>query len=367
LTLNVAVVLPAAIVTVEGTVAALELLLREMMTPPVAAVPLIVTVPVADVPPTTVDGATETETRDGGVTVSPAVRETVPVLAVIVALFCAATAVVLTVKLAPLLPAATVTVAGTVAAALLLDKLTTTPPVPALPLRLTVPLEVAPPATVVGLRLNCDNAGGVSVSVAVCETAPSVALMVAEVCLLTPVVMIANVAELLPAPTVTVLGTTAEVLLLDNVTVTPEGPASPVSVTVPIAPLPPTSEVGLTVTDPRVAGVTARVADSLEVPTFAVIVEAVWLLTGVVVIVNVADAEPVGTVTVAGTELLPVAERLITIPPRADALVRVTVPVAVLPPATEVGETLTLLIVALLASRAHNIPSPPSASSVGPP
>jgi hypothetical protein len=50
-------------------------------------------------------------------------------------------------------PAATVTLPGTVADALLLDKLTAAPPVGAALLSVTVPVEVLPPVTDVGFRL----------------------------------------------------------------------------------------------------------------------------------------------------------------------------------------------------------------------
>jgi hypothetical protein len=50
-----------------------------------------------------------------------------------------------TVNVAELWPARTDTVAGTVAAPMLLDKLTTTPPVPAGLLKVTVPVDGIPP------------------------------------------------------------------------------------------------------------------------------------------------------------------------------------------------------------------------------
>lgn len=72
----------------------------------------------------------------------------------------AATALVLTVKVALLLPPGTVTLAGTLAAALLLERLTSAPPVGAGPLSVTVPVEdCAPPVTLVGLKVSEEAAG----------------------------------------------------------------------------------------------------------------------------------------------------------------------------------------------------------------
>src|SRR6266481_429986 len=63
----------------------------------------------------------------------------------------AVTALVLTVNVALVAPAATVTLEGTVAAAvLLLESATCAPPVGAGPLSVTVPVEEFPPATLLG-------------------------------------------------------------------------------------------------------------------------------------------------------------------------------------------------------------------------
>src|SRR5437899_12551771 len=73
------------------------------------------------------------------------------------------TTLVETVKVAVLAPAATRTLAGTVAAAvLLLERVTVAPPVGAAPLSVTVPVDVLPPMTVVGLRLRLLSAGAVA-------------------------------------------------------------------------------------------------------------------------------------------------------------------------------------------------------------
>jgi hypothetical protein len=66
---------------------------------------------------------------------------------------------VATVKLALVCPAATVTLAGTIAAALLLDNVTTVPPVGAAAVSVTVPVELAPPLTVLGLSATEEGTG----------------------------------------------------------------------------------------------------------------------------------------------------------------------------------------------------------------
>ena len=64
LTVNVALVAPAATVTLDGTLATVVLLLESVTTaPPDGAAPLSVTVPVEEFPPVTLVGFTETEER----------------------------------------------------------------------------------------------------------------------------------------------------------------------------------------------------------------------------------------------------------------------------------------------------------------
>jgi hypothetical protein len=66
-----------------------------------------------------------------------------------------------TVNVALALPAGTVTDAGTVAADVLLFRLTTAPPMSAGPARVTVPVEEVPPTTLAGARLTPVSAGAV--------------------------------------------------------------------------------------------------------------------------------------------------------------------------------------------------------------
>jgi hypothetical protein len=68
---------------------------------------------------------------------------------------------VLTVNVAVVAPAATVTLDGTVAAAvLLLESATVAPPAGAGPLNATVPVEGVPPMTLVGFSVSDERVGG---------------------------------------------------------------------------------------------------------------------------------------------------------------------------------------------------------------
>ena len=156
--MKVALVAPAATVTLEGTLAAVVSLLESVTCAPFAgAGPLSVTVPVEDcAPPTTLVGFSVNEESVGGgggagVTVSDADLVAPLKEAEMVAVVEAATALVLTVNVALLAPAATVTLEGTLAAVvLLLESVTCAPPVGAGPLSVTVPVEEFPPVTLVG-------------------------------------------------------------------------------------------------------------------------------------------------------------------------------------------------------------------------
>ena len=82
----------------------------------------------------------------------------------------AVTACVLTVKLALVAPAGMVTVAGALAALLLLESATCAPPDGAAALRVTVPVDdCAPPVTLVGFKVSEETVmgGGVTLSEAV--------------------------------------------------------------------------------------------------------------------------------------------------------------------------------------------------------
>jgi hypothetical protein len=84
----------------------------------------------------------------------------------------AATALVVTLKLAVVPPGATVTLAGTPAAGLLLESVTCAPPAGAGPFSVTVPAEGLPPVTFAGLSASEETIGGITVSVALCVPPP---------------------------------------------------------------------------------------------------------------------------------------------------------------------------------------------------
>ncbi len=181
-TVNVALVAPAGMNTLDGTLAVPLLLERMTVTPPAGAGALSVTLPVEDcTPPMTVLGFKVSEDSVGGgggagFTVSEAVLVTPAKVAEIVTVVDALTALVLTVNVALVAPSATVTLEGTVATEVsLLESATCAPPDGAGPLSVTVPVEEFPPVTLVGLnvrevRVGVGGAVGFTVSEAVLVT-----------------------------------------------------------------------------------------------------------------------------------------------------------------------------------------------------
>lgn len=164
-TVKLAPVAPAGTVTLAGTAAAVELEDSVTAAPPVGAALVSVTLPCEVPPPVTVPGFNPSVFRlaggggaDAGVTVSVAARLVPLYDPVSVTLVFAATALVVTPKLALLAPAATVTLAGTPATAgLLLARATTAPPEGAAALKLAVPVAEVGPTTLVGFTDTADK------------------------------------------------------------------------------------------------------------------------------------------------------------------------------------------------------------------
>jgi hypothetical protein len=76
------------------------------------------------------------------------------------------TALVVTLNVALVAPAATVTLGGTVAAALPLVSVTTAPPIGAGAFSVTVPVEELSPLTLAGLNDTAESPGAVTITVA---------------------------------------------------------------------------------------------------------------------------------------------------------------------------------------------------------
>jgi hypothetical protein len=113
------------------------------------------------------------------------------------------------------------TVAGTTALVLLDERLTSVPPGPPGALRVTVPVEILPPATDGGAIATLSSVPGVTVKVAFVDWPPDVAVITAAVLVETPFVVMVKVAVVAPDGTVTNAGTLAAALLLTRPTSAP--------------------------------------------------------------------------------------------------------------------------------------------------
>lgn len=160
----------------------------------------------------------------------------------------ALTALVVTVKVAVVAPEATVTVDGTEAALLLVDRLITNPPTGAGELIVTVPVEFDPPTGFVGATVTEDRLGAWTVRLRLTEDPelfPAVITAITSVA--TREVVIVNVVEFSPAGIVTVAGTWALMLLLPSESSSPPGGATsfPAKLTVAVEDVPPGTDAGL--------------------------------------------------------------------------------------------------------------------------
>ena len=242
--LNDALFAPAGTVTLPGGVAMLLPEVRLTVAPPVGAGPFNETMPVDELPPVTDVGDKVSPFNTAGVTVIEAFKGVSPKDAVIVATVTLATAEVVSVNVAWVAPAATVTVAGGTAHALFDDKLIAAPPAGAGLLSVTVPVDGKPPNSEVGDNVRLCRTADVTERVPFTDVPPIDPVITAETDATTAVVVTVKVTDLAPEGTVTLLGGTADALLDDKATTAPLVGAGPFNVRVPVEVKPPKTVSG---------------------------------------------------------------------------------------------------------------------------
>jgi len=229
-TVTVAFTAPVEIVTFAGTVASGIDELRSITTPPAGAGASMVMVAVDVLPPATDVGERVTDTGAGPRTVSDVVTVTPLLVALSVATAVDWISVVDTLKVAFDAPAATVTLAGTDAAARLDDNVTTRPPFGAGPDSVTVPVADAPPRTDVGETETADATGAMTDKVTDLFTVPRVAVNATFVSDATAAVTASTLTLVAPAGTMACGGRlTIAVFALESITVVPPAGAAPSS------------------------------------------------------------------------------------------------------------------------------------------
>jgi len=212
-------------------------------------------------------------------------------------------------------------------------------------LRVTVPVEVNPPKTLLGCSVS-DNTRAAVIFKSAVAVAPPDAEILAKPVAGTPRVVMVKVAEVCPGSTVTFVGTAAASVSESSETSKPTLGAAPTKVTVPVLTSPANTVVGLRVRDATLVTLTLITVVATSPPPRAIKVTGVLTATGVVVTLNVADVRPAGTMTQTGTVTEGLVTESGTVNPAAGALSEiVTVPTAEKPPTTGFGATLTEEIV----------------------
>jgi hypothetical protein len=238
-----------AMLKLAGTVTADVLLLISVTVKPAGgAGPLRINVPTDEAPPVTEFGLKLKDMITGGFTVSMPVMLLAPSVAVTVTIFAVGTPTVVAVNVCEVLPPAIDTLAGTVTDGSELFRAMLIPPAGAAPLIATVPVELVPPVTVVGLKLTpvMVTDEGITVTFPLTVVEPSVAMTVTGVELATVPAVTTNVWLFWLAGTTTFAGVgKADVLLLLRVMVSPPAGAAPDRVTVPVLICPETTLEGL--------------------------------------------------------------------------------------------------------------------------
>lgn len=303
---KVAEVAPAGTVTLTGTVAAVVLLDTSVTTaPPTGAADVNVTVPVLVTAPYMDDGLSVTveSAGGGGVTVRLADVVLPFVVAEIETTVLVATVPAVTVNIADVCPAATVTATGTVATFVLLDDNETTfPPVGAATLSVTVPVTCPPETIEAGESDRLCTLGPRMASVALALIPFAVALRIAVESTETTLVWMLMEADICPAGIVTVVGTDIARLELAIRTAKPPPGAIPEIRMVAFVDPPPVTEAGDNVIECGVGASMVMMADCSVPKQLAVMMTLVAIATGLASISNSPVVCPSGMTIFVGIE-----------------------------------------------------------------
>jgi hypothetical protein len=271
-------------------------------------------------------------------------------------------AVTLTVAL--LAPAATVTEPATVSSPLLLLRFTPKPPLGAALVKLTVQVACADGSTLPGQASEDNCAGAATVSEEVRETPLIEAVTTAVVSVVTEAVLAVNVAPADPAGTSTEAGTVRLALLLESPTLMAVE-AALLRFTVQETAAPEATLDGQVTEDNEAGAVTVRL-NVREVPLIeAVRTAVVSVVTAAALAVKGALAAPPATTIEPGTVTLPLLLESVTLMPPTDAgRLRVTVQDEAPGPSTEAGLQLTPLSWGSAATRTVPVTVTPPAVAV---
>jgi len=206
-TVKVTEAAPAGTRTVAGTEATVgSELTRVTVTPPAGAAEVSATVPTVSKPPWRFRGAMLIDLTTAAETVKVLALVCEPTVPTIVAVESAATGCVAIRKVPEVPPGRIRMKPGTVALARSEVKVIVTPPGPAGPFNVTVPIELMPPKTVGGLKVSDVAIGEVTVNVEVTVTPSAIAESVTDASVATGTVWTGKVAVVAPAGTRTKLG-----------------------------------------------------------------------------------------------------------------------------------------------------------------
>jgi len=157
-------------------------------------------------------------------------------------------------KVAELVPAATVADAGSVRYELLSESATTLPPAGAAWFNVIVQVVDEPELTLVGLQVKPDTAGATKLTLVACEAPFRTAVIVALWFAVTTPALAVNVVELLFAATVTDAGTVSAALFDEIATALPPVGAASFKVIVQVVELPELTVAGLQASEVTTAG-----------------------------------------------------------------------------------------------------------------